>query len=200
MEGYSVSIRSLLSEPSEKEWKDLCINLPSNLIDKANRFKSWKQKCLRLIGWQLLLTKLNELDCPELINHISFSKKGKPFFEAGKIFFNFSNTRDTIILVVSNSEIGVDLEFNRSCKKSIYTKVFCEDEIEFLEKSNNESNDFITLWTKKEAVVKLFGGGISMGLNNFSVLKNVIDVFDKTVLIDKYEVIGGVAHIAFYKP
>ena len=51
-----------------------------------------------------------------------------------------------------------------------------------------------------EAVVKLFGGGISMGLNNFSVLDDVIHVFNKTVVIDKYEVKGGIAHIAFFKP
>ena len=116
------------------------------------------------------------------------------------MFFNFSNTKDTIILVVSDFEIGVDLEFNRSCKKSIYTRVFCKEEIEFLENSMDESTDFITLWTKKEAVVKLFGGGISMGLNNFSVLKNKINVFDKTVIIDKYKVKEGIAHIAFFKP
>ena len=200
MRKYSVSIKSLNSKPSKKEWEELSNGLPIELIEKANRFKSWHQKALRLIGWQLLLSKLNELNCSELINYVCFTEKGKPFFEEGNVFFNFSNTKDTIILVVSDFKIGVDLEFNRSCKKSIYTRVFCKEEIEFLENSMDESTDFITLWTKKEAVVKLFGGGISMGLNNFSVLKNKINVFDKTVIIDKYKVKEGIAHIAFFKP
>ena len=200
MGDYSVTIKSLIIKPSKEELDSLHNGLPSTLINNANRFKNWKQSCLRLIGWQLLLTELCRLNCSELINHISFSEKGKPFFKGGNVFFNFSNTKDTIILVVSNSEIGVDLEFNRPNKKIIYTRVFCKEEIAFLENSVNESKDFIILWTKKEAVVKLFGGGISMGLNNFSVLDDVIHVFNKTVVIDKYEVKGGIAHIAFFKP
>lgn len=200
MGNYNVTIKSLIIKPSKEELDSLYNSLPSKLIDNANRFKNWKQKCLRLIGWQLLLDELRRLNCSELINHISFAEKGKPFFKGNNVFFNFSNTKDTIILVVSDSEIGVDLEFNRSCKKNIYNKVFCKEEITFLENSVNENKDFITLWTKKEAVVKLFGGGISMGMNKFSVLEDVINIFNKTVVIDKYEVKGGVAHVAFFKP
>lgn len=200
MVNYSVAIKSIITEPSSEEWDLLYKDLPSDLIDKANRFKSWKQKAVRLIGWQLLLTELNKLGFPDLINHIGFAEKGKPFFEKGKVFFNLSNTKNTVIVVVSDSEIGVDLEFNRPYKKSIYTRVFCKKEITFLEASSNEAFEFINLWTKKEAVVKLFGGGISMGLTNFSVLKNELTVFSKTVLIDKYEVEGGIAHVACFKP
>ena len=199
MVNYSVAIKSILTEPSPYEWELLYLDLPKALIDKANQYKSWKQKAIRLIGWQLLLTELKKENCKELINYIGFAKKGKPFFEKGSLYFNLSNTKNTVILVVSDSEIGVDLEFSRPCKKTIYTRVFCEEEISYLENSKDESFEFINLWTKKEAVVKLFGGGISMGLNKFSVLNNELSVFDRTVLIEKYEVEGGIAHIACYK-
>ena len=73
MRKYSVSIKSLNSKPSKKEWEELSNGLPIELIEKANRFKSWHQKALRLIGWQLLLSKLNELNCSELINYVCFT-------------------------------------------------------------------------------------------------------------------------------
>jgi phosphopantetheinyl transferase len=199
MGNYSVVIKSILSEPSIEEWNELSNGLPNDLIDKANHFKNWKQRALRLRGWQLLLAELNKLQCPELINNISYGDKGKPFFENGNIFFNISNTKNTVILVVSNAEIGVDLEFSRSPKKNIYSRVFCSEEIAFLEASTNETYEFIRLWTRKESVVKLFGGGISMGLSNFSVLKNELFAFDKIVQIEKFEIEGGIAHIAFFQ-
>lgn len=199
MKTYSVSIKTVLSEPNEKEWEILCEDLPKKLVEKAARFKNWRDKAIRLHGWKMLLKELEKINKTELINTIKFEKKGKPFFDNSNIFFNISNSRNTIILITAPYEVGVDFEFIRPVKRTIYSRVFCKEEIEFLGQSNNEEADFIKLWTKKEAVVKLFGGGISMGLANFSVLKNELFVFGRIVIIEKIDFLEGSAHLAFFK-
>jgi phosphopantetheinyl transferase len=199
MKTYSVSIKTVLNEPNEKEWEILCEDLPKKIVKKAVRFKNWRDKAIRLHGWKMLLRELKKINQTELMNTIKFEKKGKPFFDNSNIFFNMSNSKNTIILITAPYEVGVDLEFVRPVKRTIYSRVFCKEEIEFLGQSNNEEADFIKLWTKKEAVVKLFGGGISMGLANFSVLKNELFVFGRIVIIEKIDFMEGSAHLAFFK-
>jgi len=199
MKAYSVAIKTILSEPDEKEWESLCKGLPDQLIEKSYRFKSWREKAMRLYGWQMLLKELDKINEPKLIHAVKFEEKGKPFFENTNIFFNISNSKNTVIVVIAPYRVGVDFEFLRTDKKMIYPRVFCREEIEFLERSKNERTDFIKLWTRKEAVVKLFGGGISMGLANFSVLKNELFVFEEVVIIEEIDLQEGFAHVAFFK-
>ena len=82
----------------------------------------------------------------------------------------------------------------RESKEAIYKRVFCSEEVRFIK----SAEDFTNLWTRKEAVVKLFGGGLSMGLNSFSVLSDEFDVFGKRVKLEPVIIDGFIAHSAVY--
>ena len=102
--------------------------------------------------------------------------------------------------LLSSSDLKDLIEFSLNNPSNIINSMTSiKEEIEFLGQSNNEEADFIKLWTKKEAVVKLFGGGISMGLANFSVLKNELFVFEEVVIIEEIDLQEGFAHVAFFK-
>jgi 4'-phosphopantetheinyl transferase len=87
--------------------------------------------------------------------------------------FNLSHAGDAIVMAVANQRIGVDVE---EVKADIpYTKLarrfFAETEIEAVEAAGRETAPavFFECWTRKEAIVKAVGRGLSMGLDSFGV-------------------------------
>jgi len=161
-------------------------NIKSVLSDKNS-----SKRMLSLLGWQLLAENLpNET----LLSKVEFEEKGKPFIPNSTVCFNISNTKGIVVLAIHNKPVGIDVERLRKPRESIYPRVFSSEEIS----SISCSEDFTRLWTRKEAVVKLFGGGISMGLNSFSVLKDEFEVFGKQVKIEPVFIDGFIAHLAVY--
>lgn len=196
---YSYKITTIDTEPSIDDWKSLSDGIPKFLLDRAEKFKHWKERAMRLQGWQMLLEELNRLQLGNLLYSINFEDKGKPYLLKNELFFNISNSKNSVILVTAPFRIGVDLEYVRTPKKIIYSRVFCKEEIDYLARSKNEPVDFIRLWTRKEAVVKLFGGGITMGLTKFSVLDDELSAFEETVVIRPIDADEAIVHIAYFK-
>lgn len=110
--------------------------------------------------------------------------RGKPYlFGAPYIHFNISHTKGIVVCVVSEREIGVDVEYIREAKESLIRRVCSKEEREYiwgdrLEKEGREnvrSNDiylrFTRIWTLKESYGKAIGKGLafSMKENSFSL-------------------------------
>jgi 4'-phosphopantetheinyl transferase len=161
-------------------------NIKSVLSDKNS-----SKRMISLLGWDLLAENL--LD-KTLLAKVDFEEKGKPFIPNSNVYFNISNTKGIVVLVIHNRPVGIDIERLRAPRENIFSRVFCVEEI----KSIDCAEDFTRLWTRKEAVVKLFGGGISMGLNSFSVLKDKFEAFGKIVEIKPVLIDGFISHIAIY--
>ncbi|MFN2595058.1 MAG: 4'-phosphopantetheinyl transferase superfamily protein [Actinomycetota bacterium] len=84
--------------------------------------------------------------------------------------FNLSHSGGAIVIAVGvNVRVGVDVEdMSRSVDRSgLARRFFTEAEAERL--SASDSRAFFDLWTKKEAVVKAIGKGVSMSLGSFEV-------------------------------
>lgn len=113
---------------------------------------------------------------------ISESKNGKPYLENSNIFYNISHKNKMVGLIISNSEVGLDIEYidtENIKRKSTLKYFFTEKERESI--TNNE--ELLTLWTKKESYIKLNGGmlrdAIGLDINNTNV------IFD-TFKLDNY--------------
>ena len=76
--------------------------------------------------------------CPEIVR----AAGGKPYFAGGGRFFSLSHTGTRVLVGVSGSELGVDVERRREVR-----------EVELFE-----------LWTLREAVFKLTGRGALMSM------------------------------------
>ena len=93
---------------------------------------------------------------------------GKPvFLEHQEIHSNLSHSGNYVVCAVSQCEVGVDIEGNRSVRTSIENRFFSEEECRWVceadgEKLHNER--FFRLWTLKEAYSKMTGEGISKGI------------------------------------
>ena len=105
---------------------------------------------------------------------ISINEFGKPQLLNSPLQFNLSHSGNVILLAFSlNNPVGIDVEERREIKDlySISGNYFHELEAKALSKLNQPllSEAFFSCWTKKEAVIKALGLGLSMPLNAFEV-------------------------------
>lgn len=105
--------------------------------------------------------------------NIELNRNNKPYLASDKnIHFNLAHSEDYGIIAVSNVDVGVDLEY---CNKNfefadIMPSVFNPKEIETVLSNENKSYMFYKFWTRKEAVVKATGKGITDFLTQVQVL------------------------------
>ena len=68
--------------------------------------------------------------------------------------------------MLSKKEIGIDIEEISVFKESLANYICNENEFSELQNSENQAEDFYKLWTKKEAVFKMLGTGITKEIKN----------------------------------
>lgn len=118
-----------------------------------------------------------ELGQPAATLRFGCEAGGRPFLAspAGTdIDFNLSHSGDLAVIgVVRGARIGVDVEVRRSLPDAlrIARSHFAPDEAAALGvlPPGHREEAFFALWTRKEAVVKALGAGLSMPLAAFSV-------------------------------
>lgn len=106
---------------------------------------------------------------------IYYNKYGKPYIKG--IYFNISHTNNLSACVISDNEVGIDIEqitYNEKVARKILTK----NELDNLYLCSNKAEMFTIYWTMKESYVKLLGIGLEYGLKNVDTekLKNKIIV------------------------
>ncbi len=87
----------------------------------------------------------------ELPEEIDIIRDGghKPRLDVDGVYFNLSHSDNLVVLAVSNTEIGVDVEKIRPVRREKFPFIEAEDDEEFFEK-----------WTERESYVKFTGEGV----------------------------------------
>nr|WP_321226032.1 4'-phosphopantetheinyl transferase superfamily protein [uncultured Psychroserpens sp.] len=96
--------------------------------------------------------------------NIQIDKNKKPYLSSNKkICFNVSHSRDFALIAVSNHDVGIDIEFlNENFDFfEMMPSIFSTIEIETVLNAENKTHKFFKFWTRKEAIVKATGEGIS---------------------------------------
>lgn len=154
-------------------------NLSDEQKEKAFKFKSEKDQARSLVSSYLI----NNLSNEKLLK----TKMGKPYFENGP-FFNVSHSGKYIVMAISESEVGVDIEENIEKDMSSLIRIFNEAEAKMIK----EHADFYYLWCAKESLIKCIGGSISqirevpsLPLNGLKTYKGK-DYQSQTLLFDRH--------------
>jgi 4'-phosphopantetheinyl transferase len=94
---------------------------------------------------------------------------GKPRVEGGP-HFNISHSGDYVLLAVSDTPIGIDIEMwtDEDCA-ALADAAFHEDERAMLGHSPSVRS-FFDLWTLKESYIKMLGTGLSTDTKSFKVI------------------------------
>jgi len=102
--------------------------------------------------------------------------RGKPYLMHGAgLQFNLAHTADFMVLAVARKIVlGVDVERIRRLKDAlaIASRFYSPEEANWLKSRSPDELDqaFFSLWTRKEAVLKATGEGISSGIASIELL------------------------------
>lgn len=139
------------------------------LVDEQRRNEALKYKhlfgqfaCLK--SWLMLKELLKPMDVNDL--EMSHNEHGKPFLvHHPNVHFNLSHCKNGIAVAVDFSPIGIDIERFRRGNLALVKKTMNPAEAEWIGSSADPVEAFTQYWTKKEAVVKLRGTGLTDDLH-----------------------------------
>ena len=95
------------------------------------------------------------------------NEHGKPFLaDYPEIYFNLSHCKNGIAVAVSDEPVGIDIESYRNPSDSLLRYTMNEEELRMIIESEYPIRTFTEFWTKKEAVFKLRGTGITHDLHD----------------------------------
>lgn len=147
-------------------------------IQRASQFRTETLRQRFVTSRGVLRTILGKcLDvAPEQVR-FETDAKGKPrLVESAGVEFNLAHSADLLLLAVTRGvTVGVDVERIRRLNNSqaIARRFFTKREADWLQDRTDGQLDraFFDLWTRKEAVLKATGEGISGGLASLELLR-----------------------------
>ena len=148
-----------------------------------------KEKALRFANEIDQIRSLLSSHLKNLLSREELQKNeyGKPYFDNGP-FFNISHSGKYVLMAVSTSEIGVDIEEMKNKDMSALVRIFNEAEAKMIK----EHSDFYYLWCAKESLIKCMGLSVSkvreipgLPLNGLKTFKGK-DYQCKSFIYDKH--------------
>ncbi len=146
---------------------------------RAERFRFEPDRRRYIAARAALRTLLGRyVDQPAERIVFSYSTAGKPFLQRADggsgPHFNVSHSGAIALLAFcADAELGIDVELVRDIEdtESIVRRFFCAAEVEQWMglPGHLRQKAFYDCWTRKEAVVKAMGGGLSVPLDAFQV-------------------------------
>jgi 4'-phosphopantetheinyl transferase len=112
---------------------------------------------------KLILAKHSHLPVTQI--NVEIDANNKPYLSSNKLVcFNVSHAKGYALIAVNdNHPIGVDIEYlnNNFDFSEIMPDIYSPLEIETVLNATDKTHVFYTFWTRKEAIVKATGTGIS---------------------------------------
>jgi 4'-phosphopantetheinyl transferase len=167
-------------EASAERVLELERSLSSDEIERANRFKFPRDRCRFIVGRGLLRWLLGHyLYCKPRVIRFAYGPFGKPSLVqqsgSARVCFNLSHAGSLAVLAfVRGREIGVDIEQVDVTIdfQQMATQFFAPREIAdiMMRPADQRHARFFELWTRKEALIKAHGKGLSTGLDKLHTL------------------------------
>ncbi len=144
--------------------------LPQNRKEKVDYFRFIKDKKLSSGAYLLLEKLLSEEDIIKPI--FKTEKYGKSYISNYEnIHFNLSHSGSMVACAISDTEVGVDVEYNDpTIDLDIAKNYFYNSEYDSIIKSDNPSNEFFNYWVLKESYMKYTGLGFNLELDSFEII------------------------------
>jgi 4'-phosphopantetheinyl transferase len=141
--------------------------------DRASRFRrdrDWVRFVICRGALRILAGRY--LNCDPAGLQFSYGPKGKPTLGHSGLEFNVSHSHECAVYGFSAGPLGVDVEHIREVEvEAISQRFFAPDECTWILNSDARAEVFFDCWTRKEAYIKAEGGGLSIPLEDFSVLQ-----------------------------
>lgn len=170
---------SFLNKNNSEKVEELFSQLPENLVKSVNQYQDTNDRKSRMIS-KLLLEILVRKMIPDqnffwnLYQKDSFSK---PYFKHFEINFSSSHHEGfSVVCAARKAQCGVDSELIKPLNIEVYNDFLHPEEKQFINQQLNPQATFYEIWTKKEAVLKASGLGISQELQSIDAHKDIIQI------------------------
>lgn len=164
-----VFIDDISSIKNKEDFSEILETLPSLRKNKVLSHKFDSDRLLSLLAGKLLHDGLKEFGLENYDQKVVLEENGKPYIPGNPVYFSISHSGTKAMVVISDSEVGCDIQIIKSEDTSLATRFFTESECREILNSDNESLTFYKMWTLKESFMKLTGKGLSLGLKNIHV-------------------------------
>lgn len=155
-----------LSKYSEKALEELMEELPTWRRTQAMRFKHNRGRLECALSYTLLCRGLKEMGY-DLQPTFDYGKDGKPTLrELPEVHFNLSHCKHAVVCAIAQHPVGVDVEALGRYSERLAKYTMNEQELAEINAAENKDVAFTTLWTMKEATMKLTGEGIGTNVRN----------------------------------
>lgn len=150
---------------SPEQVKGMMESLPLFRREKAQSYVFDKDRILCAKSYLMLRDVLEEKYGMSEVPDFEFGLSGKPYLKASRLFFNLSHCPKGIVCVVSDSEVGCDIEeVPQALDMDVCRLCFNRKEIDSIFEADDPNVEFTRLWTVKEAYLKLTGEGLTDSL------------------------------------
>ena len=152
-------------------------SLITNFTDPIAKYKKVDYYVLRC-----LINSISE----ESVFDIKYNKYGKPYLKQNQnIYFNISNSNNTVCIGISDQPIGVDLEYVKPRNIKAIMQFLHSSECEYINSSGSSECAFYEIWTMKEAYLKYLGTGFHKPFNQIEItlLNNKFKIYDCNELV-----------------
>jgi 4'-phosphopantetheinyl transferase len=140
------------------------------------------------------------MGCAPAALEFTYSAHGKPSLGGRARQFNLSHSHAIAALAVTQAnEIGVDVEHVRPLKEDVAGRFFSDREKAALRAlpESEQLAAFYRCWTRKEAIVKAVGEGLSHTLTSFDVSLKA----DEPAVVERFEgAAAGAWQLAHFEP
>ena len=143
----------------------------SDRINRINRVNNVRLKNLNLFSELTMLEEASkDLHIPPKKIKVLKTSDGKPYIKGFPDYhFSISHCDGIIAFASDDSPIGIDIEGKREKFEHLAKRFFTETEYRNIMDSDNKEEEFLLVWTRKEAFVKLIGTGLKTPLDSFDV-------------------------------
>lgn len=162
--------------------------LSKKRIEKVLKIKNESAK-RQSIGAELLLnTAVAAETGAEFPFKWETGKYGKPYLvDYPDLHINLAHSKDYAVCAVSDTEIGVDIQYMRDFNEAVMRRCFTAEETAIVKSSENKKSAFYDLWVRKESFAKAVGKGLLLPMNEISVINDSIFYEEKEYLFIKQD-------------
>jgi len=151
-------------------------------VDKIKNECSKKQS----IGAELLLNtavseEMGKIKTPVLWD---CGEYGKPYLtDYPDLHISIAHSGDYAVCALSDTEIGVDIQYMRDFNDSVMRRCFTSSETETVKNAADKKSEFYKLWVRKESFAKAVGKGLMLPLGEIPVTDDKITYDGKRYLL-----------------
>jgi 4'-phosphopantetheinyl transferase len=166
---------SLIENDAFLEQKEKCLSLMDmKKQEKVREMLNQKASQRSIIGEILVRSEAcKRLNIKSRELEFSYNENDKPYIKNSNIHFNISHSGDWVMVAISSSPVGIDIEKIRKANMDLAKRYFSDAEVYDLEllSTLKRQSYFFDLWTIKEAYLKMLGKGLTKSLNTFTICK-----------------------------